>query len=80
MASPGNRHCASCIGTLSLPIGLSVVDDCAWCDCVKEVIRVVRDFKCCASTRGCCACCRCCQMEVQVEAPVGQIIGYIRQQ
>ena len=22
MASPGNRHCVSCIGTLSFPIGL----------------------------------------------------------
>lgn len=45
-----------------------------------EVIRVIRDYKCCAGTRGCCSCSRCCQMEVSVEAPVGEVIGYVRQQ
>ena len=24
MASPGNQHCANCIGTLSFPVALSV--------------------------------------------------------
>ena len=24
MASPGNQHCANCIGTLSFPIGVQV--------------------------------------------------------
>jgi hypothetical protein len=45
----------------------------------QEVIRVTRDFKCCAGC-NCCACCECCAMEIRVEAPVGQIIGYVRQQ
>ena len=26
MASPRNRHCASCIGTLSFPINKAIVD------------------------------------------------------
>jgi len=26
MASPGNQHCANCIGTLSFPIGISTTD------------------------------------------------------
>jgi len=42
-------------------------------------MRVVREFKCCAGNSACCACCRCCQMEVSVEAPVGEVIGYVRQ-
>ena len=44
----------------------------------QEVIRVVRDFKCCA---GCCwcACSSCCSLDLAVEAPVGQVIGYVRQ-
>ena len=25
MASPGNQHCASCIGTLSFPIALLII-------------------------------------------------------
>jgi len=45
----------------------------------QEVIRVVREFKCCAGY-NCCACCGCCAMEIRVEAPVGQIIGFVRQQ
>jgi len=47
---------------------------------LQEVIRVVRDFKCCAGKGRCCACCRCCQMEVSIEAPVGEVIGYVRQE
>ena len=26
MASPGNQHCANCIGTLSFPIASRIVD------------------------------------------------------
>ncbi|XP_038076557.1 phospholipid scramblase 2-like isoform X1 [Patiria miniata] len=44
----------------------------------QEVIRVSREFKCCA---GCCWCANvdCCGFEVAVEAPVGQVVGYVRQ-
>lgn len=44
----------------------------------QEVIRARREFKCCA---GCnwCANCLCCAMELQVEAPVGQVVGNVRQ-
>ncbi|XP_077998457.1 phospholipid scramblase 2-like [Glandiceps talaboti] len=44
----------------------------------QEVIRVVREFKCCAGFK-CCAFSDCCAMEVAVEAPVGTIVGYFRQ-
>ncbi len=42
-------------------------------------MRVSREFKCCA---GCCWCAGCfngCAHEITVEAPVGQVIGYVRQ-
>lgn len=44
----------------------------------QEVVRVNREFKCCA---GCnwCANSDCCAMTVAVEAPVGQVVGYVRQ-
>ncbi|XP_006813280.1 phospholipid scramblase 2-like [Saccoglossus kowalevskii] len=44
----------------------------------NEVIRVVREFKCCA---GCCWCANsdCCAFELRVEAPIGNIVGYVRQ-
>ncbi|XP_041479877.1 phospholipid scramblase 1-like [Lytechinus variegatus] len=44
----------------------------------QEVMRVTREFKCCA---GCCWCANidCCGMEIIVEAPVGQVMGYVRQ-
>lgn len=44
----------------------------------QEVIRVSRDFKCCV----CCSCFACDDSfahVVQVEAPVGQIVGYVKQ-
>lgn len=45
----------------------------------QEVMRVTRDFRCCA---GCCWC-ACstafCAYEVTIEAPVGTIVGYARQ-
>lgn len=44
----------------------------------QEVMRVTREFKCCA---GCCwlACLDCCAYEVMVESPIGVPIGYVRQ-
>ncbi|GAB1597817.1 phospholipid scramblase 1-like [Argonauta hians] len=44
----------------------------------QEVMRITREFKCCA---GCCwwACCSACSLEVTVEAPVGQVIGKVKQ-
>lgn len=45
----------------------------------QEVIRVRRDFKCVFGC-NCCAGCSCCSMEISVEAPVGQTIGYVKQQ
>ena len=46
---------------------------------LQEVIRVTREFKCCA---GCCWCANldCCAHEITVEAPVGQVVGYVRQE
>ena len=44
----------------------------------QEVIRVTREFKCCAGY-NCCAGCDCCAMEIRVEAPIGQVCGYTKQ-
>ncbi|XP_072036845.1 phospholipid scramblase 1-like [Amphiura filiformis] len=44
----------------------------------QEVMRVTRDFKCCAGC-GWCAGADACALEVTMEAPVGNIIGYVRQ-
>ena len=40
---------------------------------------MTREFKCCAGW-NCCAACDACAMEISVEAPVGQVIGYVKQQ
>lgn len=45
----------------------------------QEVIRVNREFKCCAGW-NCCAGMNCCAMEITVEAPVGEVIGSIKQE
>jgi len=46
----------------------------------QEVIRVSRDFRCCARCNcNCCICGDCCAHEIQVEAPPGTLIGYIKQ-
>lgn len=45
----------------------------------QEVIRVTRDFKCCAGCCWCAGCCDCCSFELKVEAPVGQVVGYVKQ-
>ncbi|CAF3669997.1 unnamed protein product [Rotaria sp. Silwood1] len=44
----------------------------------QEVMRIHREFTCCA---GCCWCAYCsgCQQEVTIEAPPGQIIGTVKQ-
>lgn len=44
----------------------------------QEVLRISREFKCCA---GCCWCANadCCAWEVQIEAPAGNVIGSVRQ-
>lgn len=42
-------------------------------------MRISREFKCCA---GCCwfaGCCDACAHELLVEAPIGTVIGYVRQ-
>ncbi|XP_064642484.1 phospholipid scramblase 1-like isoform X2 [Lineus longissimus] len=45
----------------------------------QEVIRMVRPFKCCAGWQ-CCACCDGCSMDIAIEAPPGQIVGYVAQE
>lgn len=43
------------------------------------VMRISREFKCCT---GCCWCagmCDHCAFEVTIEAPVGQVVGYVKQ-
>lgn len=45
----------------------------------QEVMRVKRDFKCCAGCCWCAGCCRPCAHEVVVEAPPGNVIGTIKQ-
>ena len=46
---------------------------------LQEVIRITRDFKCCAGG-SCCAFADCCALEVIVEAPVGTVVGYVKQE
>lgn len=46
----------------------------------QEVISVKREFKCCAvQSCECFACLGCCANEVQIEAPPGNVVGYIQQ-
>ncbi|CAL8068614.1 unnamed protein product [Calicophoron daubneyi] len=43
-----------------------------------EVIRVIRPFRC----QLCCECCSCldfCQDELEVQAPIGTVVGYVKQ-
>ena len=40
---------------------------------------MTREFKCCAGI-SCFAGAEMCAMEIRVEAPVGQVIGYVKQQ
>ncbi|OON15218.1 Scramblase, partial [Opisthorchis viverrini] len=43
-----------------------------------EVIRVKRPYKCYCCWE-CLSCSECCQDELQVEAPIGQLVGYVKQ-
>lgn len=46
----------------------------------QEVIRLSREFKCCAQFNcSCCLCGDCCAHEVQIEAPPGNVIGFVKQ-
>ncbi|PAA47779.1 hypothetical protein BOX15_Mlig026026g3 [Macrostomum lignano] len=45
----------------------------------RNVIRVVRDYKC-FFIGQCCSCCSCCRDSVTVEAPQGNIVGFVLQQ
>jgi len=45
----------------------------------QEVIRVSREFKCCAGCSWCSDCCDCCTHEVKCETPTGELLGYVRQ-
>lgn len=45
----------------------------------KEVLRIIREFKCCA---GCCwfaGCCDGCSFEVVIMLPSGDVMGYVKQ-
>lgn len=42
-------------------------------------MRISREFKCCAGCCWCAGCCNGCAHEVVVEAPVGNVVGYVRQ-
>jgi len=45
----------------------------------NQVMKISREFKCCAGCCWCAGCLNCCAWEVKIEAPVGQVIGYVRQ-
>lgn len=44
-----------------------------------RVMKISREFKCCAGCCWCAGCCDGCAHEVVIEAPVGQIVGYVKQ-
>ena len=44
----------------------------------QEVMKVTREFKCCAGCCWCASCCDCCSHELSIESH-GQIIGYVKQ-
>lgn len=43
------------------------------------VMRISREFKCCTGCCWCAGCCDHCAFEVTIEAPVGQVVGYVKQ-
>ncbi len=45
----------------------------------QEVMRISREFKCCAGCCWCAGCCLGCAHEVMIESPVGTPVGYVRQ-
>ena len=46
--------------------------------CQNAVMRISREMRCCTGCR-CFAMCDHCAMEVTIEAPVGHVVGYVRQ-
>jgi hypothetical protein len=65
-------------GTKHLYIDILILNSEAAISLIQEVMRLNRPLKCCAGT-PCCAAIDCCSHESTVEAPVGNVIGYIRQ-
>ncbi|CAF0737922.1 unnamed protein product [Brachionus calyciflorus] len=45
----------------------------------QQVMKVSREFKYCAQSNWFAGCCDCCAHEVTVEAPVGTVVGYVKQ-
>lgn len=45
----------------------------------QVVMKITREFKCCAGCCWCAGCCDACAFELAIEAPPGQIVGYVRQ-
>ena len=45
----------------------------------QEVLRISREFKCCAGCFWFAGSCDCCAHEITVEAPPGNVIGYVKQ-
>ena len=45
----------------------------------QEVMRLTREFKCCAGCCWCAGCCLGCAHVVTIESPPGNPIGYVRQ-
>lgn len=41
--------------------------------------KISREFKFCAQSNLWAGCCDCCAHEVTVEAPVGTVVGYVKQ-
>jgi len=44
----------------------------------QEVMKITREFKCCAGNCWCASCCDACAFEIKIETPTG-VMGYIRQ-
>lgn len=42
-------------------------------------MKVSRDLKICAGSPWFAGCCDCCAHEITVEAPVGTVVGYVKQ-
>jgi len=45
----------------------------------QEVMRLSREFKCCAGCSWCAGCCEGCTFEVSVQTATGEVLGYVRQ-
>jgi len=45
----------------------------------EEVMKIVREFKCCADSCGWCACVDCCACDIRVYDRQSNILGYVRQ-